>query len=338
MKQVTSNLEEFVPNIAVYDYFGIDDPFGSVFIESEAIKEARRELRSTAKRGRILCIEGNVGGGKTTFLDLICQEKDNIIIRLEAENQAYITPKNISEAMICHLRKVDKYRPIPRSKILRKLELSELLYSEREKNIYLVLDDGQQFTAKTLQTLKRIREFDYMGKKHFFEVVILAHSHGVDRIKRIEEIARRLVVMKFKGFTKKEAKSYITQASGQFFADESVIDELVKRIIDYRPASVQAAVLMCLQTVMERGGKKVHFEDLREVIGLKALLTMKGISQRMIADRSGASAATVNRFLNGEEIGDESKKNAVKEEIEAVLEVISDKDRWDEREGIPVNI
>lgn len=338
MKQVNTNLEEFVPSKAVYDYFGIGDPFGSVFIDSEAIKEARKELELTAKRGRILCIEGNVGGGKTTFLDLICQEKESIIIRLEAENQSYITPNNITEAMIWHLRQADKSRSIPRSKILRKLELSELLYSQREKNIYLVLDDGQQFTAKTLQTLKRIREFDYMGKKNFFEVVILAHSHGVDRIRRIEEIARRLVIMQFKGFTKKETKSYIQQSTGQYFASEAVIDELVKRIRDYRPASVQAAVLMCLQTVMERGGKKVHFEDLRDVIGLKALLAMKGISQRMIAERSATSAATVNRFLNGEEIGDEEKKNAVKEEIDAMLEFNSDKERWEEREGVPVNI
>ncbi|HUT47728.1 MAG TPA: AAA family ATPase [Alphaproteobacteria bacterium] len=305
----------------VYRYFGITkDPWDVLIPDTEDFKACRQAVHDALTYNHILVVVGDVGAGKTTFVVLMESNKSIHWITVDKENNETVSPQQILKSLIRGLRYDNRTGRIPADPTLQTIEAKELLIKRMQsgQRVVLCLDDGQQFQAKALRSLKRIREYRYGTKRHLLSIVYLTHTSGHHRLRQLEEIGRRSAVIEMRGLTDDETRTYVEKTVGANFEPEAV-EAFIKHSGDRRPLVIQNQLVMLLNRAMLRGSKQVGIEDIEGGLSLDALIKRHRIKLAEIVEASGFKKSTVSGIAHGTYKGRADTKEKVRETVMAIV-------------------
>jgi len=305
----------------VYRYFGISkDPWDVLIPDTADIEACRQAVSDALAYNHILVVVGDVGAGKTTFVALMECEKSIHWVTVDKENNETVSPQMILKSLIRGLRYDNRTGRIPADPTLQTIEAKELLIKRMNagQRVVLCLDDGQQFQAKALRSLKRIREYRYGTKRHLLSIVYLTHTSGHHRLRQLEEIGRRSAVIELRGLTDDELRAYIGMTVGEHF-EPAAIEAFIEHAGDRRPLVVQNQLVMLLNRAMLRGAKQVGVEDIEGGLSLDALIKRHKIRLAEIEKQTGLSRATISQVSRGSYEGRADTKERVRETVMAIV-------------------
>lgn len=310
-------------NENIWPYFNLkDDPFDFIFENTEEFEVCKKAIRNAQKRGRMLCLVGDVGCGKTTLLSLIAADPQVTLVYPSMGHQYELTNSIVRRTLIRQLRTDGKDAKISGYPEKQMQEIGELLHARRAagETVIMAYDDGQDFRREVLRGLKRLRDICYWGRKRLMEVLVLTHASGANRIKRIEELAKRFLFKKMVGFSRGEVKAYIARALGGLFEDKRVIDAFARYTQDRRPLSVQHNALRTLQRVMIRNGTHIESQDIQPDMSIKDLASKHGITLAEIGKRAGVGKSVASQVLSGKYPGRPETADRVNAAARAVID------------------
>jgi len=305
----------------VYRYFGIKtDPWDVLIPDTEDIQACRQAVHDALAYNHILVVVGDVGAGKTTFVALMEGDKSLHWVTVDKENQETVSPQQLLRCLVRGLRYDNRTGRIPSDPTLQTIEAKELLIKRLNagQRVVLCLDDGQQFQARALRSLKRIREYRYGTKRHLLSIVYLTHTSGHHRLRQLEEIGRRSAVLELRGLTDDELRAYIGMTVGAYFTPEAV-EAFVGHAGDRRPLVIQNQLVMLLNRAMLRGAKTVGAEDIEGGLSLDALIKRHKIRLAEIEKQTGLSRATISQVSRGSYDGRADTKEKVRETVMAIV-------------------
>ena len=305
----------------VYRYFGIKtDPWDVLIPDTEDLQACRQAVRDALAYNHILVVVGDVGAGKTTFVALMESDKSIHWVTVDKENNETVSPQQILKCLIRGLRYDNRTGRIPSDPTLQTIEAKELLIKRQQagQRVVLCLDDGQQFQAKALRSLKRIREYRYGTRRHLLSIVYLTHTSGHHRLRQLEEIGRRSAVIELRGLTDDELRAYIEMTVGEHFEADAV-DAFVAHAGDRRPLVIQNQLVMLLNRAMLRGAKAVGVEDIEGGLSLDALIKRHKIGLAEIVEASGFKKSTVSGIAHGTYKGRAETKQKVFETVMSIV-------------------
>jgi len=305
----------------VYRYFGIKtDPWDVLIPDTEDIQACRQAVHDALAYNHILVVVGDVGAGKTTFVALMEGDKSLHWVTVDKENQETVSPQQLLRCLVRGLRYDNRTGRIPSDPTLQTIEAKELLIKRLNagQRVVLCLDDGQQFQARALRSLKRIREYRYGTKRHLLSIVYLTHTSGHHRLRQLEEIGRRSAVLELRGLTDDELRAYIGMTVGEHFEPEAV-EAFVEHAGDRRPLVIQNQLVMLLNRAMLRGAKQVGAEDIEGGLSLDALIKRHKIKLAEIETKTGLSRATISQVSRGAYDGRADTKERVRATVMAIV-------------------
>jgi len=305
----------------VYRYFGIKtDPWDVLIPDTEDIQACRQAVRDALAYNHILVVVGDVGAGKTTFVALMESDKSIHWVTVDKENNETVSPQQILKCLIRGLRYDNRTGRIPSDPTLQTIEAKELLIKRQQagQRVVLCLDDGQQFQARALRSLKRIREYRYGTKRHLLSIVYLTHTSGHHRLRQLEEIGRRSAVLAMRGLTDDELRTYVEMTVGANFEPEAV-EAFILHAGDRRPLVIQNQLVMLLNRAMLRGAKTVGAEDIEGGLSLDALIKRHKIKLAEIEKETGLSRATISQVSRGSYEGRATTKETVRETVMKIV-------------------
>lgn len=305
----------------VYRYFGIKtDPWDVLIPDTEDFQACRQAVRDALNFNHILVVVGDVGAGKTTFVALMEGDRAVHWITVDKENQETVSPQQILKSLIRGLRFDNRTGRIPSDPTLQTIEAKELLIKRMNagQRVVLCLDDGQQFQAKALRSLKRIREYRYGTKRHLLSIVYLTHTSGHHRLRQLEELGRRSVLLELRGFSDDELRGYLDMTVGGHF-EPTAIEAFIEHAGDRRPLVIQNQLVMLMNRAMLRGSKQVGVEDIEGGLSLDALLKRHRIKLAEIEKQTGLSRATISQVSRGSYEGRADTKERVREAVMTIV-------------------
>jgi len=305
----------------VYRYFGIKtDPWDVLIPDTEDLQACRQAVRDAIAYNHILVVVGDVGAGKTTFVALMESDKSIHWVTVDKENQETVSPQVVLKCLIRGLRFDNRAGRIPSDPTLQTIEAKDLLIKRQRagQQVVLCLDDGQQYRVGALRSLKRLREYRYGTKRHLLSIVILAHTSGYHRLRKLEEIGRRSAALELRGLTDDELRAYIGMTVGEHF-EPAATEAFVEHAGDRRPLVIQNQLVMLMNRAMLRGAKTVGIEDIEGGLSLDALIKRHRIKLAEIEQQTGLSRATISQVSRGAYEGRADTKEKVRATVMAIV-------------------
>lgn len=143
------------------------------------IQDYYEEIEHLMNHGRLIVLYGDIGSGKTTFLDsMITRVTDNTkVIRMAALASEYLKIGHILRECI-EVLSDGQVRP-RRDIVAMKHQVRRLMGQTRRqqhKRILLVFDEAQRIHGNTLKAIKNMmEELVYLDMRNMFSVVLSGH-------------------------------------------------------------------------------------------------------------------------------------------------------------------
>lgn len=274
------------------------DPFESVRIRTGDGDILRRIFQMAVQSNAIFSVVAPWGAGKTTAIDMAAADTDAHIIRVITADKERVKVSDIERTLI---KQILPAEAIARDRDTRAHQLRRIVgEAAKDKPVILLIEEAHCLHHSTLRALKRIREYEWMGKRPLLSIILIGQYDKL-RSGNLEELrlGTRSDTYKLKGLAPSESARYINETVGEHFEDEAV-----KAIADLKEArnflELQEALITLMTAAMAGGSKTITVFDVFSVYGggLKQLMEKYDIKPSALVEKTGLDKTTVSLILN----------------------------------------
>lgn len=304
--------------LATYDYRV--NPFDQVRIRTGDGDILKRIFKMAIESNAMFSVVAPWGAGKTTAIEIASENVDAHIVKLISSDKEKIGIHDIERRLIRSLRPTE---PIARDRNDRADQLRRIVgEAGNEKPVILIIEEAHCLHTTTLRALKRIREYEWRGRKNLFSIILIGQY---DKLKtgNLEEIRLgiRSDTYKLKGLAPSEAILYIDETVGKKFEDEAVkaISELQ---IARNFLELQEALIILMSNALQNGSKRVSVYDVFSIYGggIKQLMEKYDIKLSTLCEATGEDKTTLSLVINNKpHTLSSDKENKVRESINAAI-------------------
>lgn len=289
-------MENGYATLASYGYN--NNPFEDIRINTADGSTLKRLFKMAIDAKAMISVIAPYGAGKTTAIESSLEGVHCHALMLKLADKEHMGIHDIERAMIRRLSS----EPIARDRDTRALQVSRVVgeAARNGKPVVLIIEESHCMHYQTLRALKRIREYDYMGKRPLMSIILIGQYDKL-RTANLSECHRgiRSDTYKLQGLAPSEARYYITETVGEHFEAEAIkaIGELpeARNFLD-----LQEALITLMQAALSNGTKTVTIFDVFSVYrgGIKILMDKYEIKSAQVAEMIGESATMVSLLIN----------------------------------------
>lgn len=297
------------------------DPFESVRIRTSDSDILKRIFQMAVESNAMFSVIAPWGTGKSTAIEMASKGIDAHMLRIISADKERILVHDIERMIV---KQLFPSEPAARSREVRAHQVRRIMgEAAKEKPIILILEESHCMHTNTLRALKRIREYEWMGKKPLLSVILIGQY---DKLKNgnLEEVRLRTDTYRLKGLAPSEASRYINETVGDHFEEEAVkaISELpvAKNFLE-----LQEALIALMDAALRNGSKKVSVLDVFSIYsgGIKQLMEKYDIKLSQLVEATGQDKTSLSLVINNKPhtlSADNEVK--VKESISAALKTL----------------
>ena len=294
------------------------DPFESVRIRTGDGDILKRIFQMAVDSNGMFSVIAPWGAGKTTAIEMATKDIDAYLLKIISADKERIGIHDIERMIV---KQLFPSEPIARSREVRAHQVRRIMgEAAKEKPLILILEESHCMHTNTLRALKRIREYEWMGKKPLLSVILIGQF---DKLKtgNLEEVRLRTDTYRLKGLAPSEASRYINETVGDHFEEDAIkaISELpvAKNFLE-----LQESLIALMQAALRNGSKKVSALDVFSIYcgGIKQLIEKYDIKQSTLCEATGLDKTTLSLIINNKPhtLPKETENNA-REAINAAL-------------------
>ena len=297
------------------------DPFESVRIRTGDSDILKRIFQMAVESSAMFSVIAPWGAGKTTAIEMATKDIDAHMLRIISADKERIGIHDIERMIV---KQLFPSEPIARSREVRAHQVRRIMgEAAKEKPLILILEESHCMHTNTLRALKRIREYEWMGKKPLLSVILIGQY---DKLKNgnLEEVRLRTDTYRLKGLAPSEASRYINETVGDHFEEEAVkaISELpvAKNFLE-----LQEALIALMDAALRNGSKKVSVLDVFSIYsgGIKQLMEKYDIKLSQLVEATGQDKTSLSLVINNKPHTLSADNEAkVKESISAALKTL----------------
>lgn len=288
-------MENGYATLAAYGYNG--SPFSEVRIPTADGSTLRRLFKMATEAKAMVSVIAPYGAGKTTAIETALDGLPCHHICLNLADKENMKVADIERALVRRLSQ----EPIARDRDTRALQVSRVVgEAGKSKPVVLIIEEAHVMHHSTLRALKRIREYDWMGRRPLLAVVLIGQF---DKLKtaNLAECHRgvRSDTYKLQGLAPSEARLYVNETVGECFEPEAV--KALSELPDARNfLDLQEAIITLMQAGLSSGTKKVTVLDVFQAYGggIKQLMDKYDIKLSQLAELTGEHNSTLSLVIN----------------------------------------
>lgn len=320
-------MEEGMATLAAFGYSRI--PFEDVRIPTADGNTLKRLFKMAADSKAMVSIIASYGAGKSTAIETALDGLNCHALMLNLADKENMKIHDIERAMI---RRLAPSENISRDRDTRARQVGRVVgEAGREKPVILIIEESHVMHFQTLRALKRIREYDWMGRRPLMAIILIGQY---DKLKSasLAECHRgtRSDSYRLQGLAPSEARLYINETVGEHFEHEAVkaISELpcARNFLD-----LQEAIIDTMKQALSNGTKKVTILDVFATLGggikqlmekynLKASEVMDECKRQGVEiDKTAFSLIVNNRSHTLSPDKETSAKSAISEAIKTLI-------------------
>lgn len=294
------------------------DPFEPVRIRTGDADILKRIFQMSIDSNAMFSVIAPWGAGKTVAIEMASKDIDAHMLRIYSADKEKIGIHDIERTIINQLFPSE---PVARSREVRAHQVRRIMgEAAKDKPIILIIEESHCLHTNTLRSLKRIREYDWMGKRPLLSIILIGQF---DKLKtsNLQEVRLRTDTYKLKGLAPSEVVRYINETVGDHFEDEAIkaISELpvAKNFLE-----LQEALVTLMDSALRNSSKKVNVFDVFSVYsgGIKQLMEKYDIKLSALAEATGEDKSTLSLVINNKPHTLSSEKESkVKESIHAAI-------------------
>jgi type II secretory pathway predicted ATPase ExeA len=274
------------------------DPFEPVRIRTGDGDILRRIFQMAVMSNAIFSVVAPWGAGKTTAIEMASAEIDAHIIRVITADKERVKVHDIERTLIKQLLPAES---IVRDRDARAHQLRRIVgEAAKEKPVILLIEEAHCLHNSTLRALKRIREYEWLGKRPLLSMILIGQYDKL-RSGNLEELrlGTRSDTYRLKGLAPSESARYINETVGEHFEEEAIkaISELP---VARNFLELQEALITLMSSAIANGSKTISIFDVFSVYGggVKQLMEKYDIAAGTICDATGLDKTTVSLLVN----------------------------------------
>jgi len=288
-------MENGYATLAAYGYNG--SPFSEVRIPTADGSTLKRLFKMATEAKAMVSVIAPYGAGKTTAIETALDGLPCHPICLNLADKENMKIADIERALVRRLSQ----EPIARDRDTRALQVSRVVgEAGKIKPVVLIIEEAHVMHHSTLRALKRIREYDWMGRRPLLAVVLIGQF---DKLKtaNLAECHRgvRSDTYKLQGLAPSEARLYVNETVGECFEPEAV--KALSELPDARNfLDLQEAIITLMQAGLSSGTKRVTVLDVFQAYGggIKQLMDKYDIKLSQLAELTGEHNSTLSLVIN----------------------------------------
>lgn len=273
------------------------NPFEDVHIQTADGNTLKRLFKMATDSNAMVQMIAQYGAGKTTAIEAALEGIECATVMLKMADKERMTIADVERELIRQLSS----EPVTRDRGARARQVSRIVgEAARTKPVILIIEESHVMHHSTLRAIKRVREYDWMGKRPLLSVILIGQY---DKLKtaNLAECHRgmRSDTYKLQGLAPSESRHYINETVGQNFEPEAI-----KATSDLAEArnflDLQEALITLMQAALHNGTKMVTVLDVFSTYGggIKQLMEKYDIKQTQLAEMIGESTTTVSLIVN----------------------------------------
>lgn len=273
------------------------NPFEGVHIPTADGNTLKRLFKMATESNAMVQVIAQYGAGKTTAIEAALEGLECSKIMLKMADKERMTIADVERELIRQI----STEPVTRDRGARARQVSRIVgEAARIKPVILIIEESHVMHHSTLRAIKRVREYDWMGRMPLLSVILIGQF---DKLKtaNLAECHRgmRSDTYKLQGLAPSEARNYINETVGQNFEPEAV--KATSELAEARNfLDLQEAVITLMQAALSNGTKMVTVLDVFSTYGggIKQLMEKYDIKQTQLAEMIGESTTTVSLIVN----------------------------------------
>ncbi|GAB4485928.1 MAG: hypothetical protein OHK006_12890 [Thermodesulfovibrionales bacterium] len=288
-------MENGFATLAAFGYHR--NPFEDVRIPTTDGSTLKRLFKMAVESNAMVQVIATYGAGKTTAIEAALDGLHCTPIMLKLADKERMGIHDIERGLIRRLSQ----EPISRDRDARALQVSRVVgEAARTRPVVLIIEEAHCMHHSTLRALKRIREYDWMGRRPLMSVILIGQY---DRLKTasLAECHRgmRSDTYRLQGLAPSEARHYISETVGEHFEPEAI--KATSELAEARNfLDLQECIVTLMQSALSNGSKSVSVLDVFQAYGggIRQILDKYDIKAARIAEITGESASTVSLLIN----------------------------------------